>query len=90
MSFVTHDGRLVAGLDIDPGNFNNPVVIDEINNYCLEHPELSEMDIRPFFVGDVIKQYSPDFISEDSFYDRLMFENNFYANFNVSANCIDL
>lgn len=81
MSFVTHDGRLVAGLDIAPGNFNNPVVIDEINNYCLEHPELSEMDIRPFFVGDVIKQYSPDFISEDSFYDRLMFENNFYANY---------
>lgn len=81
MSFVTHDGRLVAGLDIDPGNFNNPVVIDEINNYCLEHPELSEMNIRPFFVGDVIKQYSPDFISEDSFYDRLMFENNFYANY---------
>ena len=51
MSFVTHDGRLVAGLDIDPGNFNNPVVIDEINNYCLEHPELSEMDIRPFLLA---------------------------------------
>lgn len=72
-----------ASLDVKPSDFNNPDLIEQINDFCSSHPELRTMHISPSFsCHDYLTRLIGDnFQLHYGYYDRLMFEKLFYDNY---------
>ena len=72
-----------ASLDVKPSDFNNPDLIEQINDFCSSHPELRTMYIAPSFsYNDYLRLLTGSNLQKKyGYYDRLMFEKTFYDNY---------